>query len=222
MLEISLINICSAIIMTIASMLFFLAYRKRKELLLWFISCAITTMGYIINAFPLDEIGQVNPIAMLFFASGTFILFFAVFREYYQTFIKEKRNLKVNIKYSAVALTGSITFGFYYLMLGLIILCLALIIRLYIRKKSLLHAFYCLNFIGAILSLIGAIVGTSESVSGTEFNNFAMTFMDTIYLVMGIVAIVEYRNQKINDTFKKLIIAASDTSINVLTLIILK
>jgi len=99
---------------------------------------------------------------------------------------------------------------------------LALIIRLYIRKKSLLHAFYCLNFIGAILSLIGAIVGTSESVSGTEFNNFAMTFMDTIYLVMGIVAIVEYRNQKINDTFKKLIIAASDTSINVLTLIILK
>ncbi len=213
--EISLINICSAIIMTIASMLFFLAYKKRKELLLWFMSCTITTMGYIINAFPLDMVGQVNPIAMLFFAFGTFLLFYAVFREYYQTFIKEKNNLKVNIKYSAVALTGSITFGFYYLMLGLIILCLALIIRLYIRKKSLLHAFYCLNFIGAILSLIGAIVGTSESVSGTEFNNFAMTFMDTIYLVMPIVALIEYKMHNVNDSLQIIIDTASQTSINV-------
>ena len=51
-------------------------------------SCAITTMGYIINAFPLDMVGQVNPIAMLFFSFGTFLLFYAVFREYYQTFIK--------------------------------------------------------------------------------------------------------------------------------------
>ena len=176
-------------------------------------SCTLTTIGYIINAIPLEAANEVNPIAMILFSMGTSVLFYAVLKEYYQTFMKGKRLQKSSIKYAA--LSGTITFGFYYMMLGLIILCFALIIRLYLRKRSLLHAFYCLNFIGALLSLFGAIVGASGSTSGAEFNNFAMTFMDTIYLVMGIVAIVEYKNQKINDTFKILITAASDTSINV-------
>ena len=210
----SVINICHAIIMSCASVIFFLAYKKRKELLLWFMSCTLTTIGYIINAFPLEAANEVNPIAMILFSVGTSVLFYAVLKEYYQTFLKEKRLQKSSIKYAA-ALSGTVTFSFYYIMLGLIILCFALIIRLYLRKRSLLHAFYCLNFIGALLSLFGAIVGTSGTTTGAEFNNFAMTFMDTIYLVMGIVAIVEYKNQKINDTFKKLITAASDTSINV-------
>jgi len=211
---VSVINICHAIIMSFASVIFFIAYKKRNELLLWFISCTLTTIGYIINAFPQEIGNEVNPGAMIMFSVGTSVLFYAVIREYYQTFLKGKRLQKSNIKYAA-ALSSTITFSFYYIMLGLIILCFVLIIRLYLRKRSLLHAFYCLNFIGALLSLFGAIVGASGTTAGTEFNNFAMTFMDTIYLVMGIVAIVEYRNQIINNTFKKLITAASDTSINV-------
>jgi hypothetical protein len=200
--------------MICASAIFFLAYKKRKELLLWFMSCTLTAIGYTVNAFPQEVGNEINPASMVLFSMGTFVLFYAVLREYYQTFMKNKRLQKKSIKY-AVALSGTITFSFYYMMLGLIILCFVLIILLYLRKRSLLHAFYCLNFVGALLSLFGAIVGTSGSASGTEFNNFAMTFMDTIYLVMGIVAIVEYRNQKMNENFKTLITAASDTSISV-------
>ena len=176
---ISVINICHAVVMSCASIIFFLAYKKRKELLFWFMSCTITTTGYIINAFPQEVGNEVNPAAMILFSMGTFVLFSAVLREYYQTFLKEKRLQKRSIKYAA-ALSATITFSFYYIMLGLIILCFALIIRLYLRKRSLLHAFYCLNFIGALLSLFGAIVGASGTANGTEFNNFAMTFMDTI------------------------------------------
>jgi cytochrome b561 len=211
---ISVINISHAVIMSCAAIIFFFAYKKRKDLLFWFMSCTITTIGYIINAFPQEVGNQVNPVAMILFSMGTFILLYAVVREYYQTFLKAKRVQKNTIKYGA-ALTGTVTFGFYFMMLGLIILCFVLIIKLYLRKRSLLHAFYCLNFVGAILSLFGAMFNGSGSAAGTEFNNFAMTFMDTIYLVMGIVAIIEYRTQKTNNTFKKLITAASDTSVNV-------
>jgi methyl-accepting chemotaxis protein len=216
MAVVSVINISHAVIMGCASIIFFIAFKKRKELKLWFMSCTITTTGYIINAFPQDAGNQVNPIAMILFSGGTFILFFAVIQEYFQTFLKGKKIQKTNIKYSAAtALTGSITFGFYIMMLGLIILCFVLIIKLYLKKRSLLHAFYCLNFVGAILSLLGAMANTTESTSGTEFNNFAMTFMDTIYLVMGIIAIIEYKNLQINNSLKSIIETASQTSVNV-------
>ncbi|MFX0073408.1 MAG: methyl-accepting chemotaxis protein [Candidatus Hermodarchaeota archaeon] len=211
----NLMNFLHAIVMSFASIIFFLAYRKRKELKFWFLSCLITTIGYIINAFPQEVGNTVNPVAMILFSSGTFILLFAVFKEYYQTFIKVKKMGKSNVKYlQAAGLTGAITFGFYMMMLGLLITCLILVVRLYLKKRSLLHAFYCLNFIGGILSLIGAIVSTSGT-TGTDFNNFAMTYMDTIYLVMGMVAIIEYKIHKANETLKTVLTTASDTSINV-------
>ncbi len=212
----SLINICHAIIMSIASIIFFFAYTKRKELKLWFLSCTITTIGYIINSFPQEAGNQVNPVAMLLFSTGTFVLLYAVFKEYYQTFMKTKKIGKTNIKYmQAAALTGSITFGFYIMMLGLIITCFVLVVRLYLKKRSILHAFYCLNFIGGIMSLFGAMVGTGTAGAGTDFNNFAMTYMDTIYLVMGLVAIIEYKVHQTANILKNLVKSASDTSVNV-------
>ena len=59
------------------------------------------------------------------------------------------------------------------------------------------------------------MVGSGEPGAGTDFNNFAMTYMDTIYLVMGLVAIIEYRFHQTGETLKNLIGSASDTSINV-------
>lgn len=216
MLVINVINICHAIIMSFASIIFFIAYRKRKELKFWFLSCTITTIGYIINAFPQEVGSQINPVAMIFFSTGTFVLLYAVIKEYYQTFVKVKNTGSSNIKYmQAAVLTGTVTFGFYFMMLGLIGTCFVLVIRLYLKKRSLLHAFYCLNFLGGIMSLFGAMVGTGESGAGTDFNNFAMTYMDTIYLVMGLVAIIEYRVHQTSNTLKNLIESASDTSINV-------
>jgi uncharacterized membrane protein len=212
----SLINILHAIIMSIASIIFFVAYRKRKELKLWFLSCTITTIGYIINAFPQESGDQVNPVAMILFSTGTFVLLYAVFKEYYQTFIKVKKMGKINAKYlQAAGLTGAITFGFYIMMLVLLITCLVLVIRLYLKKKSLLHAFYCLNFVGGIMSLIGAMLSGSGTGPAIEFNNFAMTYMDTIYLIMGMVAIIEFKIHQANAILKTVLNTASDTSINV-------
>ena len=122
---------------------------------------------------------------------------------------------KSNVKnLQAAGLTGVITFGFYIMMLALLVICFFLVVRLYLKKRSLLHAFYCLNFVGGILSLFGAMVSSSGSI-GTDFNNFAMTYMDTIYLVMGMVAIIEYKIHKANNTLKSVLTTASDTSLNV-------
>jgi len=199
--------------MCFASAIFFLAFTKRKEIKLWFMSCLVTTIGYIINAIPMEAADQVNPVAMIFFSSGTFILFYAVIREYYETFIKIKKAKSVNVKYAA-ALAGSVTVGFYYMMLGLILACFVLVIKLYLKKRSLFHAFYCLQFIGAILSLVSAMIGTTGT-SQSEFSHFAMVYMDTIYLVMGMVAIIEFRIHHMNDSLQTIIESASQTSINV-------
>jgi hypothetical protein len=209
-----MLNMIHAAVMIIASLVFTQAYRKRKDLKFWYFSCLITTVGYVANAIPSGS--TINPIAMIFFTTGTFMLMYAVISEYRQTFHKIKK-LKSTVPkvLPAVAAIPIGQLGFYFILLVFLSTCLVLIIRIYLKKKSILHAFYALNFVGGILSLLSAITNPQASESSLDFSNFSQTFMVVIYLIMGIVAIIELKIHEASNTLKTVIDSALQASINV-------
>ena len=217
MAVISTISIIHAVVMCIASIIFTKAYLKRPELRLWYISCVIITVGFIFQIFPSSD-GTMNPIAMVLFLTGNFILIYAVLREYYITFYKNKNVKLTSIKYAAVASPSAAVIGimsFYILLLSLLTIGLICIVRLYLEKKSILHAFYGMNFIGGIFALISTILGASSSVNVPELTQFGQTFMIIIFMMIGIAALVELRIKEANISLRSVIASASQTSINI-------
>jgi hypothetical protein len=210
----TMLSMIHAIVMVIASIIFTQAYRKRPDLRFWYISCLINTVGYIANAIPSDS--TINPVAMGSFTTGTFILMYAVIREYKTTFNKTGKLKSASMKVTpAVAAVAIGELSFYFILLILLVTCLTFIVRIYLKKKSILHAFYTLNFVGGILSLITAMSVPDSYEGGTALSEFSQTFMVIIYLIMGIVAIIELKIHKVNETLKSVLDSAIQASVNV-------
>ena len=110
-----MLNMIHGIVMIIACIIFTQAYRKRKDLRFWYISCLVSAVGYVANAIPSDS--AVNPIAMIFFTMGTFLLMYAVIREYRETFHRNKK-LKTTVKkiLPAVVTMGLGEMSFYLIL----------------------------------------------------------------------------------------------------------
>lgn len=205
-----------AVVMTFASIIFTLAYKKRRELLPWYISIILNAIGYFFVALEIgtSESVLISPLAMVVFMVGTFILIYAVVKEYYQTFIKEKSK-KMILKYGASAAVVPISFSFYIMLMVAMIVCISMLIKLFLRKKSLIHAFFLLALINGLLNIIAAVITeVSPSDNAQKFSDFIGAVMVTTYLIMGIVAIVEKRILDSTEMLKNVVDSASAASIN--------
>ncbi|MFW9968821.1 MAG: methyl-accepting chemotaxis protein [Candidatus Odinarchaeota archaeon] len=205
-----------AIIMTLATVIFTIAYKKRRELILWYIAIIFNTVGYFFVAL---EIGtaeglSVSPIAMIFFMGGTFVLIYAVIKEYYHTFIKEKPKTKMALKYAAAAVVPA-TLSFYVILMLCMIICISMLIRLFLQKKSLIHAFFLLALTNGLFNIIVAMITEiSPSDDTQKLSDFIGAVMVTTYLIMGIVAIVEKRIMDVNKILTNVLDSASSASVN--------
>jgi len=209
-------NLGYAILMSLASIIFFKAYMQRKELKLWFIVILFNAVGYIVNVVPTSQPSttSLNPFAMIFFLGGTSTLVYTVFKEYYRTFLK-KENMKSKLKYGASIGILSGYISFYLILLILVSSCVIMLIRLYFKKKSMLHAFFILSLIGGILNIIAAMsTEISPSDYTQELSDFIGVYMTTVYLVIGIIAILENKINANNFTLKKIISSVSVSSVN--------
>ncbi|KKM62139.1 hypothetical protein LCGC14_1524700 [marine sediment metagenome] len=209
-------NLGYAILMSLASVIFFKAYKQRKELKLWLIVIIFNAVGYIANVVPTGQPGttSLNPFAMIFFLAGTITLIITVFKEYYHTFLK-KENMKSKLKYGASLGMLSGYLSFYLILLILVSSCVIMLIRLYLKKKSMLHAFFILSLIGGVLNLIAAMATEiSPSDYTQELNDFIGVYMTTVYLVIGIGALLENKINITNFTLKKIINSAFVSSVN--------
>ncbi len=205
-----------AVIMVLAAIIFTIAYKKRRELLPWYITIIVNAIGYTFVAL---EIGTteglaLSPIAMIFFMCGTFVLIYAVVKEYYQTFIKDKPTNKMILKYSAAAVLP-MTFSFYIILMIALTICIIMLIRLFLHKKSLIHAFFLLTLTNGLFNIIVAMITEiSPSDNTQKLSDFIGAVMVTTYLIMGIVAIVEKRIIDANVILTNVLDSASSASIN--------
>ncbi len=206
-----------AVVMTLSAIIFTVAYKKRRELLPWYVAIILNAIGYFFVAL---EIGtgeglQISPIAMIFFMCGTFVLIYAVIKEYYQTFIKVKSKNKMALKYAAPAAILPASFSFYLMLMLAMILCISMLIRLFLHKKSLIHAFFLLALINGLFNIIVAMITEiAPSDNSQKLSDFIGAVMTTTYLIMGIVAIVEKRIMDTNNILTNVLDSASSASIN--------
>ena len=211
-----LTNVGYAVLMSFASVILFKAYTQRKELKLWLIVVVLNAIGYISNIFSFDPSGEtvLNPLAMILFLAGTSTLIYTVFREYYSTFLK-KESVKSKLKFGAAAGIASGYISFYMILLILVFSCVIMLIRLYLKKKSMLHAFFILSLVGGVLNLIAAMATEiSPSDYSQELSDFIGVYMTTVYLVIGIAAILETKLNTSSLALKTILNSASLSSVN--------
>ena len=204
------------VVMALAAVIFTIAYKQRRELLSWYVTILLYTIGYFLAALEVgaSEGEAISPISMIIIMGGTFVLNYAVVKEYYQTFIKDKPKNKMISKYSAaIPLTTTLSFGF--ILLIVMIICISMLIRLYRYKKSILNAFFLLTLINVALNtIIGVINETIQSEGFQDLNNIMQGIVVTSYLVTGIVALIEKNIMDTNEILTTVIDSASSASIN--------
>jgi len=192
LIEISILEFALSILTILGLIIFIIAQIKRKDLLYWLFAYTMLTFGYVTNQIRMFFI-SFELISFIFFTLAAICLFIATLIEYFQTFLNKDVIKRTNInKVIILALIGDIlTFGIINFILILLIISLIMLIRIYLKKKTLTHAFLCLSNTAAIFSIICNIL-INLSVEGShEINISADIFLTTILMLTGIVALIE-------------------------------
>lgn len=187
---------------------------KRKDLKIWAISYFCTTIGLIFNAIN----NVVNPgshdiTSYIFLGLGIIFLLIAIFKEYYETFLKDK--LKIKQLLNATIVVSPAVLGLELFVMSLCIIALILLVRIYLYKRTPTHAFLCLNLLSGLSSL-GITFISAFGIEGIRIFGQGITiFFATILMVTAIVALIEQKITESAKILENVIRAASETSINV-------
>ncbi len=187
----SLLGIIASIIMTIV-------YQKRKDLkilLLAYISATIgvviSTINDIVTQGVQGEIGHF--ISRIFLSSGAIIIFIHVFKEYLNIFKKNRIKFPVN----SIMITSVpfliLTISFEILIIIFCLISAFMVFRIYLKKKTLSHAFLGMALSTVFLALLFTIIESLE----VEYLRLYALGMDIIFfnmlLVSAIVALLDLR-----------------------------
>jgi hypothetical protein len=147
----------------------------------------------------------------------------AVFIEYYDEFIKGKRKLLGKFNLSAIvipsiaapfSIDGTSLMGFLVIFLIVIVSGFLMMVKLYLKKRSIVNAFLCLILFNAILRVLPNFALNLDLELVTDFNKFSGVFGASMYLALGIVSLLEYRVFKMNEDLKRVINSSSQASID--------
>ncbi len=213
--EILLINIQQVIIMVIATCIFTLVYLKRREFLLWlmvYITITISITVKILGSFSEDFF----LIANLLRAIPVFVIFLAVFKDYKQIFFDGRgKSIPNRQKIFAAAVVSPIIIGLLYFLIILIFISSAMLIRIYLKKRTATYAFLTLSVIGFSLMVITTLLTTSQ-VMGAEAISVGTTFISvSILMATGIASFTEIQLEKTQRALVKTIEEASNVSVAV-------
>jgi len=190
--------------------------RKRRDLLLWLVSYGLIALGMISAAINIviNPEGGRSTIETGFYMVGILVLCISVFKEYYQTFLKDKKRLSLGVNAAAVVVSPMISL-LSWLILFFTLFTLLLLVRIYIKKRSPTHAFMCLSLITAIFTVIVAILGNYGVEGVLLYGKAVFIILGTFFLVTALVAYLEQTMVNTNIKLANVINAASDVSVNV-------
>lgn len=216
--EVSLeLSILSAVIGVLAAIIMFYVCTKRKDLKFWLGAYIATAIGLIISAFStaLNPGGQ-EIASSIFFSLAIVIIFIAIYKEYYNTFIKDKAD-KSKFKHAitAAVVINPVILG---LEIFIIIFCVVgsiLLFRIYLLKRTPTHAFLILVLLAAFTTMMITVVRTFGVEGLRLFGQGITIFFDTILLVTAIVALIEQKITRTSMALRNVIDTATQTSINV-------
>ncbi|TFG08955.1 MAG: hypothetical protein EU539_00760 [Promethearchaeota archaeon] len=202
----------------IATVLFAYVYTKRKDLKFWLYSFIILTPGVVLSYIKLFvSFPGIDEISSIFYVGAIFSLTYAVVNEYRETFIKNQPNTgkksSINPKNVMFAISP-ILLGMYSLLLGLMILNVTLLLKIYLRKKTPTHAFLVLSLIATFLEVLGMMLRAMEIEGSYEFLRGMGVYYSTLMVVTGLVALIELKLKKSYKALKEVVDSASEASVN--------
>ncbi len=219
-----IVSFCQAIILMSSTIILLRISKKNKYLRFWSIACMVNAISMLSLAFTgMADPSAISTLQMILALFAIMMNTTAVFIEYYDEFFKSKRkslgkfNLSVIMIFSAAApfsIDSSSIFGFLVIFLIVILSGFLMMVKLYLKKRSVVNAFLCLILFNAILRVLPNFALNFDHAFVADFNKFSGVFGASMYLALGIVSSLEYRVSKINEDLKRMIRSTSQASID--------
>ncbi|MBA7600659.1 hypothetical protein ES703_07718 [subsurface metagenome] len=204
--EISFIAVAAAIIFSFACI-------KRRDLLAWLPTYILLAIGFVLINFE-GVIEELSLIYYVFIMLSVISIFIAVVKEYYYTFIKSNKPMNKSV-IAAVSVLNIAINGIQIVLLILLIISLFLFIRIYRKKKTPTHAFFGIIIIAAIIVVCNQIYSSSGGTPIPNLGEGIMISFTTILMVTGLVALIEQRIIRVNNSLNTVLNTASQASINI-------
>lgn len=202
-----------AVISVAAAIVFSLACLKRRDLIKWLPTYVLLSIGFVLIVFE-NLVTELSFISYILLMVSVICIFIAVIKEYYSTFLRSK-GLKNQSILPAVAVLNLAISGILIIILILLIISLFLFLRIFKKKNTPTHAFLIIVIIAAIIVVINNVYTTLGGETLENFGEGLMIFFVTVMLVTGLVALIEQRILRVNNSLTTLVTAASNASINI-------
>ncbi len=190
-LDYMMVQIGQFVISLIASMNFLLVCIKRRDLLPWFYAYFSLTIGLAISPFSRVD-ATLELLSSVFYLLSAILIVIAVFREYYQMFIKKPgRGVQLRDKLAAIAAGTLPIIILEVFMLILCVICIGMLIRIFLKKKSPTYGFLLLTLFGASASVVGAMLQALETSGASEVSTIITITFNTLILATGFVVRIE-------------------------------
>ena len=193
----------------------YITLTKRRDLKIWLSAYISLSIGFVFQVTIQSDPNNLalNAAANAFYGLAAILIFISVFEEYYKTFMKANLN-KTHIK-KIMAAVSPIIIGLEVFMMGIVLVSVIMLLRLFLHKKTPTHAFLFITLIGSFFSVLTTMLKTNGVSSAAEYATMATYFFVTMLLSTGIVAIIEQKIIIVNDKLTNVISASSDVSVNV-------
>lgn len=185
-------NISTTVVIFLATVIFARVCFERKDLLSWLFAYISATLSEIFRLFSQEQYDTFEIISYTFSALSVLLFIIAVSYEYYQTFSKTNKLEVIPITFLITAQQLT-TLLLQITVAILLIIALFLIIRIYLKKRTLIHAFMCFIMVTGLMQLIASIYRDVGYPRANEFLEFSRIVMATMMLITGIIAIIEER-----------------------------
>lgn len=202
-LDYMLVQTGQFVISLIASLNFLLVCIKRRDLLPWFYAYFSLTIGLGISPFSRVD-ATLELLSSVFYLLSAILIVIAVFREYYQLFIKKQgKGLQLRDKLGAVAAGALPIIILESFMLVLCVICIGMLIRILLKDRSPTHGFLLLTLIGASLSVVGAMLQALEVSGASEVSTIITIAFNTMILATGFVVRIEMQLERSQSNSEK-------------------
>ena len=201
-------------IITLATIVFALVCRRRRDLLKWLPSYFLVMIGQVLSSFSF-YLGETGSILMnILFVISVILIFIGVTREYYSVFIEPKLR-KINPKVLPMMSILPIILGAEFIILVLSLASIFMQFRLYLKNRSATYAFFILTLFAAFLTILSSTLRDLDLLKTNEFGIGTTVILMSLMLITGLVALLELQTEKYQNSLKSIIEESSSASVNV-------
>ena len=200
LLEESTFNLIIAAYTIFTNIVFAIACRKRRDLLIWLVGICFFSIGAVFIY--LQIFSSLNRIiGNIFYLISTTIFIISGIHEYFQTFLKNKEfndSLNNFIKYAAIFLIPLSLALIVIQTVLFITLCLTLymLLKIYLTKRNITRLFMCFTIATGLITLTLTMLENFKLEAVWEFSFVANIITISFLLTTGLAAPIEDRITK--------------------------